>query len=78
MSWRVLATDNAYEGLSQTEQEAVSSDLFSWVADGPPRRNPRVILGAQLFQEDLPAGFRVSYFVHEAEQYAAIVSVRKI
>ncbi len=74
----MVASDTAYAGLSPTEQEAISRDLFAWLTDAPPRRNPRVVLGAQLFQEDFPAGFRVSYFVHEADQYAAIVSVRKI
>ncbi len=77
MSWRVLPTDSAFEGLSLTEQEAVSSDLFPWVNNGPPRGNRRMLSGVELFEDEVPCGYRVTYFVHEAEHYVAIVRVRK-
>lgn len=81
MSWRIITSPAGWsevEKLSEGERAAVSLDLMAWVDDGPPRGTRRGVLGAQLFVDDLPSGFTVTYFVHEADQYAAIVRVRRI
>ena len=77
MSWRVVLGDAALEGLSASEEEAVTTQLFAWVESGPPMRNPRDLRGAQLFEDELPTGHRVSYFVDASVPYVAIVRVRR-
>ncbi|MGH9156796.1 MAG: hypothetical protein ACRD1K_13395 [Acidimicrobiales bacterium] len=77
MSWRVVLGDAALAGLSEAEQDAVSSDLFPWVEDGPPRINSRTVLGAMFFEDEIPSGYRIAYFVDESVPYVAILRVRK-
>ena len=77
MSWRVVLGDAALAGLSEAEQDAVSSDLFLWVEDGPPRLKSRSLLGAGFFEDEIPSGFRIAYFVDETVPYVAILRVRK-
>jgi hypothetical protein len=77
VSWRIVPSDTAFEGLSQAEEEAVTLELFSWVDNGPPRGERREVFGVELFQDELPSGYEITYFVSDAEQHAAIVRVRK-
>lgn len=62
MSWRVVLTETALEGLGDADKGAVTADLFHWVEHGPPRENRRTLLGAKLFEDELSSGFRVAYF----------------
>lgn len=77
MSWRVVVTEPALEGLSEAENATVTAELFGWVQDGPPRQNRRPLFGAPLFEDELPSGFRVAYFVDESVPYVAVVRVRR-
>ena len=78
MSWRVLATDASqrdFEKLTESERTALTEDLFSWVETGPPRVNRRVVAEVELFEDEVPSGFVVTYFVDETEPYVAVVRV---
>ncbi|MFP5319194.1 MAG: hypothetical protein ACLGI2_13005 [Acidimicrobiia bacterium] len=77
MSWRVVVTETALEGLGDADKATVTAELFGWVEDGPPRQNRRLISGAPLFEDGLPSGFRVAYFVDESIPYVAVVRVRR-
>jgi hypothetical protein len=77
VSWRVVVTETAVEGLSEADKATVTDELFGWVEDGPPRRNRRPIFGAPLYEDSLPSGFEVAYFVDESIPYVAIVRVRR-
>lgn len=80
MTWRVLTTpacEPDFQGLRDEDRTAVVEDLFAWVAEGPPRSSPRLVGGAVLFDDPLPCGFSVSYFVDEAQRYVAVVRVRR-
>lgn len=77
MSWRVIVTETALEGLSEAEKATVTAEMFAWVDDSPPRQNRRPVCGAPLFEDQLPSGFRVVYFVEESVPYVAVVRVRR-
>ena len=80
MSWRIFATDASQldlEALSDREQASLADDLFGWVDNGPPRTKRRELGGAELFEDEVPSGFRVTYFVEESEPYVAILRVRR-
>ena len=74
----MVLTETALEGLGDAEKGAVTADLFPWVEHGPPRENRRTLLGAKLFEDELPSGFRVAYFVDESVPYVAVVRVRRL
>ena len=77
MSWRVVVTETALEGLSDAGKARVTTELFAWVEAGPPRQNRRPVFGAPLFEDGLPSGFKVAYFVDESVPYVAVVRVRR-
>jgi len=77
VSWRVVITETALEGVSDAEKAAVTAELFAWVEAGPPRQNRRPVFGAPLFEDRLPSGFEVAYFVDAAVPYIAVVRVRR-
>lgn len=80
MSWRVIATNTSqldFDELTEVERSALADDLFAWVETGPPRANRRLVRGAELFEDQVPSGFTVTYFVDEREPYVAIVRVRR-
>ena len=72
-----MVTEAAVETLSEAEKATLTVELFGWVEDGPPRRNRRLIFGAPLFEDRLPSGFEVAYFVDESIPYVAVVRVRR-
>ncbi len=80
MTWRVLTTPASepdFQTLSVEDRAAVVEYLFAWVEHGPPRSAPRLVRGAVIFDDPLPCGFTVSYFVEEAERYAAVIRLRR-
>jgi hypothetical protein len=77
VSWRVVVTETAVEGLSESEKATVTAELFAWVEHGPPRQNRRPLFGAPLFEDRLPSGFKVAYFVDPSIPYVAVVRVRR-
>lgn len=81
MSWRVFATDASqsdFDELSDVERSALADDLFAWVETGPPRANRRLVAGTEVFEDEVPSGFRVVYFVDESEPYVGVLRVRKV
>lgn len=78
MSWRVVLGDAALDELGEADEEAVTRRAVHVVELGPPMRNRREFRGAQLFEDDLPSGHRVTYFVVESVPYVAIVRVRRL
>jgi len=81
VSWRIFVTDSAagdLSRLSEPERNAVNEDLFAWVDTGPPKANRRELGDLELFEDALPSGFRVTYFVNETEPYVAVLRVRRI
>jgi hypothetical protein len=81
VNWRVFATEGSqpdFERLNDAERAALGDDLFGWVENGPPCINRRVVEGAELFEDEVPSGFVLTYFVNEIEPYVAIVRVRKL
>ncbi len=78
MRWRVILGDAALEGLGEADEETVTAELFAWIEVGPPMRNRRELRGSQLFEDDLPSGHHVTYFVNASVPYVAIVRVRRL
>lgn len=80
MTWRVFATESCqpdFDRLTERERIAVAEDLFRWVENGPPRTNRRLVGGAEIFEDEIPSGFAVTYFVEEREPYVAVLRVRR-
>lgn len=80
MSWRVFATDTSqpdFDKLSEAERAALADDLFDWVENGPPRSNRRLIASAEIFEDEVPSGCVVTYFVDETQPYVAVLRVRR-
>lgn len=65
------------ERLSREERAALAENLLGWVAAGPPRANRRSLAGIEAFEDRVPPGLEVAYFVDEPEAYVAILRVRK-
>lgn len=80
MTWRVLTTPAAepdFVALTDHDRASVVGDLFAWVEDGPPRSRSRLVGEAVLFDDPLPCGYSVSYFVNESDRYVAVLRLRK-
>lgn len=81
MSWRVILTDACgpdLDRLDEGDRATLAEELFAWVEAGPPRTTSRQLAGATLFEDRLPSGLDVAYFVHEPESYVAIVRARRM
>lgn len=79
MSWQLFvraAAEADVENLEQAEREALVSELFSWVDSGPPRDTRRDVLGVEMFDDDTPSGFRVTYVVDDDNQRILVVRIR--
>lgn len=57
-------------GASSTRRE-----LLAWVAAGPPRTNGRSLARIEAFEDRVPPGLNVAYFVDEREPNVAILRV---
>lgn len=81
MTWRIFATATADPDLARltdTQRSALTEDLFAWVENGPPRHTSRIIADVELFEDVVPSGYRITYFVNDAEPYVAILRIRTI
>lgn len=79
MSWRIFATaaaDPDFAHLTDAQRAALNEDLFAWVETGPPRKNRRTVADVEMFEDVVPSGYRITYFVNDAEPYVAILRIR--
>ena len=80
MTWRIFLTDSSQpdlDKLTPADRAAITEDLFAWVPKGPPRTKRQVVAGVQLFEDQLPSGISVTYFVDERVPYVGVVKVRR-
>lgn len=79
MTWRVFLTDSSQPDLDRlrADRAALTDDLFAWVSGGPPRTTGQVVAGVQLFEDQLPSGITVTYFVDQQVPYVGVVRVRR-
>lgn len=52
------------DALTPAHRSAITVELFAWVPDRPRRRGS-VVVGVELFEDQLPSGISVMYFVDE-------------
>lgn len=80
MTWRIFLTDSSQPDLgrlSAADRAEITDELFAWVPNGPPRTKGQVVAGVQLFEDQLPSGISVTYFVDEQVPYVGVVRVRR-
>ena len=80
MTWRVFLTDSSQpdlDALTSADRAALTDELFTWVPDGPPRTTAQVVAGVQLYEDRLPSGISVTYFVDEQLPYVGVVRIRR-
>jgi len=80
VTWRVFLTDSSQPDLdapTPADRSAITEELFAWVADGPPRTSSQVVTGVQLFEDQLPSGISITYFVDEQVPYVGVVRIRR-
>jgi hypothetical protein len=62
--------------LTDAQRARLNEDLFSWVETGPPQQNRRTLADVEIFEDVVPSGYRIAYFVNHDEPYVAILRVR--
>ena len=80
MTWRIFLTESSQpdlDALTPADRAAITDELFAWVPDGPPRTRGQVVAGVQLFEDQLPSGISVIYFVDERVPYVGVLRVRR-
>ena len=80
MTWRVFLTDSSQpdlDALTPADRAVITDELFAWVSNGPPRTRRQVVAGVQLFEDQLPTGISVTYFVDEQVPYVGVVRIRR-
>jgi len=80
VTWRIFLTDSSepdLDVLAPADRDALTEELFAWVPDGPPRTGSRVVAGVQLYEDQLPSGISVTYFVDEQVPYVGVVRIRR-
>lgn len=48
----------------------------SRIEPGPPRQNRRTLADVEIFEDVVPSGYRIAYFVNEDAPYIAILRIR--
>jgi mRNA-degrading endonuclease RelE of RelBE toxin-antitoxin system len=79
VTWQVFVradVEDDLDRLDDAEQRLLAEDMFAWVADGPPRRTTRDVLGVRMFDDDLGERFRVTYVVDEDNRRIFVVRIR--
>lgn len=79
MTWSVIVGPDAeadLDRLGEAERMAITEELWTWVDQGPPRGARRGIAGADAYEDELSSG-RVVYLVDEAQQYVAVLRIRR-
>ena len=80
MTWRVFLTDSSQpdlDGLTPADRAVITEELFAWVPDGPPRTSGQVVAGVQLYEDQLPSGISVTYFVDQRVPYVGVIRIRR-
>jgi hypothetical protein len=80
VTWRVFLTDSSQpdlDALTPADRAAITDEFFAWVPDGPPRTRGQVVGGVQLFEDQLPSGISVTYFINEQAPYVGVLRVRR-
>ncbi|MDQ6616219.1 MAG: hypothetical protein M3083_16130 [Actinomycetota bacterium] len=80
MTWRVFLTDSSQPDLdvfTPADRTVITEELFAWVPDGPPRTSGQVVAGVQLYEDQLPSGISVTYFVDEQVPYVGVIRIRR-
>lgn len=80
MTWRVAASPACqpdFRAASVEQGAALLDDLFGWVEDGPPRSSPWFVGGLVIYDQPLPCGYTISYFVEDTERYVGVIRVRR-
>jgi len=80
VTWLVSLTDSSQpdlDALTPADRAALTEELFAWQPDGPPRTSGQVVAGVQLYDDQLPSGISVTYFVDDQVPYVGVVRVRR-
>jgi len=80
VTWRVFLTDSSQpdlDVLTPADRAVITEELFPWVPDGPPRTSGQVVAGVQLYEDQLPSGISVTYFVDEQVPYVGVIRIRR-
>lgn len=79
MTWRVFLTDSSQpdlDRLTPADRAALTRRTVR-LGVGRPRTNGQVMAGVPLFEDQLPSGISVTYFVDEQVPYVGVVRVRR-
>jgi hypothetical protein len=79
VTWRIFLTDSSQpdlDVLTPADRAALTDELFAWVPNGPPQTRGQVVVGVQLYEDQLPSGISVTYFVDEQVPYFGVVRIR--
>ena len=80
MTWRVAcspACQPDFRAASADEGSELLDELFTWVDGGPPRSSSWYVRGLVIYDQPLPCGYRISYFVEDAERYVGVIRLRR-
>jgi hypothetical protein len=80
VTWRVFLTDSSQPDLdafTPEDRAVITEELFAWVPDGPPRTSGQVVAGVQLYEDQLPSGISVTYFVDGQVPYVGVIRIRR-
>jgi hypothetical protein len=79
VTWGIDYTSQAREdlvGLDADLTEAITDVLVSWLADGPPRRNERVLAGIRFYEATVADRVIIGYTVKDEPPAFALLWVR--
>jgi mRNA-degrading endonuclease RelE of RelBE toxin-antitoxin system len=80
VTWQVFvraAAESDLDRLTKDEQNVVTSAMFDWVENGPPRQTPRDVLGVEMFDDRVSGGFRITYVVEDLNERILVVRIRR-
>jgi mRNA-degrading endonuclease RelE of RelBE toxin-antitoxin system len=80
VTWQIFVrsvAESDLERLSEDDQQTLTSALFAWVEQGPPRQTLRSVLGVAMFDDTIADGFRVTYVVDDEHRRVLVVRIQK-